>query len=103
MRVQFVTRNVTPSQSLRGHIERQLTRLTQVYSSITEATVTLTQDGLNQRTEINVHVSGKRFHCAESDELFESSVEKCVVSLRRSLLRYKDRKRTHDPEHHVWS
>lgn len=102
MRVQFVTRNVTPSQSLREHTEHQLARLTQVYPSITEATVTLTQEGLIQRAEINVHVSGKRFHCDESDELFEHSIESCVSSLRRSLLRYKDRRRVHDPAHHVW-
>jgi ribosomal subunit interface protein len=102
MRVQFVTRNVSASQSLREHTEQQLNRLTQVYPSIKEAVVTLTQEGLKQRSEIHVHVNGRRFHCDESADLFENSIESCVSSLRRSLLRYKDRRRTHDPNHHVW-
>jgi ribosomal subunit interface protein len=102
MRVQFVTRNVSASDSLREHIEQQLARLTQVYPGIGEAIVTLTQEGTQQNTEIHVHVRGKRFHCSESAELFEQSAEQCVSSLRRSLLRYKDRKRTHDPQHVAW-
>lgn len=102
MRVQFVTRNVSASDSLREHTQQQLERLKQVYPNVGQAVVTLTQEGTQQRTEINVHVRGRRFHCAESAELFEQSVESCVSSLRRSLLRYKDRQRTRDPQHVAW-
>ncbi len=102
MRVKFVTRNVTPSQSLREYTENQLARLTQIYPNISETVVTLSQERVTQRTEIDFRVGGKRFHCDESDELFEQSIESCVSSLRRSLIRHKDRKRTHDPAHHVW-
>lgn len=102
MEVHTVFRNGARSSRLRTYTEEALGKLDRVHDNHADAHVTFSADGLEKRAEVRLHVRGQQLVCSERAESYEVALDRCVESLRRSLLRHKDQVRTHNPEHEVW-
>ena len=102
MQVHTVFRNGERSNRLRTFTEEALAKLDRVHDKHGDAHVTYCADGLEKRAEVRLHVRGQELVCSERAESYEAALDRCVESLRRSLLRHKDLARTHDPERDVW-
>lgn len=102
MQVHTVFRNGESSNRLRQHAEEALEKLERVHDKHAEAFVTFSAEGLDRKVDVRVHVRGQDFVCSEHDANYETALDRCVSSLRRSLLKHKDQVRTHDAEREVW-
>ncbi len=102
MQVHTVFRTGEHSARLTEHAREALVKLERVHDDHAEAHVTFSAEGLERRVDVRVHTRGHDIKCSEANGTYEAALDKCVESIRRSLLRHKEQARTKDPEREVW-
>ena len=80
-------------------IEQKMNKLDTFFDKIIESRVTMKLENVGQVkdkiVEVSLHVPGDKIFVRESDKTFEAAVDKSVDSLKRQLIRYKERQRGH--------
>lgn len=87
---------VTPA--LRDYVQEKLVRVRRHFDHVIEANVLLTVDKLDQKAEINLHVSGNTIYVESVEENMYAAIDTLIDKLDRQVLRHKDRIRHHHPE-----
>lgn len=86
----------TADQKLLVYIEKKLQKLQQFFDNIIEANVILKLENVGQIkdkiAEIKIHIPGSTIFAKESEKSFEVAVDEAVESLRRQLIKYKEKK-----------
>lgn len=97
MKVQTESVSFKADQKLIDFIEQKLQKMDKYFDRIIEARVTLKLENSGQVkdkiAELSLSVPGETLFVSESAKTFESSVDSAVATMRRQLLRYKDRLR----------
>ena len=86
----------TADQKLLVYIEKKLLKLQQFFDNIIDANVILKLENVGQIkdkiAEIKLHIPGSTIFAKESNKSFEVAIDEAVESLRRQLIKYKERK-----------
>ncbi len=97
MQIQTNAVHFKADQKLLSFIQERLNKLEQYSDRIINATVFLKLENHGQVrdkvTEIQLQVPGDRLFSKSSERSFEAAIDGACESLRRSLKKYKERKR----------
>ncbi len=85
-------------QKLLDFIDKKLQKLGVFYDRITHADVILSLENNGQVKdkigEVKLSVPGAVLVCKESSKSFEQSIDNCAASLKRQLIKHKERQRS---------
>lgn len=99
MKIQIQSVNFSMDKKLGNFIEDKVGGLEKFYDRIIGAEVFLktqnTSDKENKITEIKLNVPGDDFIVKKTEKTFEEGVSLATDSLRRSLVKLKDKQRSH--------
>ena len=90
MQTRITARHFSLNNDLKNHVNRRVTKLTQVYDGITDASAILSiQKGSPDEhvAEIVLNVYRQRLSAHDFGVSHEEAVDKCVGRLRRQLLK----------------
>ncbi|TXB63506.1 ribosome hibernation-promoting factor, HPF/YfiA family [Phaeodactylibacter luteus] len=97
MKVHTESVSFKADQKLVSFIEAKLSKMEKYFDRIIEARVTLRLENSGQVkdkiAEVSLSVPGETLFVKESAKTFESSIDSAVSTIRRQLIRYKDRLR----------
>ena len=97
MKVQTEAVSFKADQKLIAFIEQKLQKMEKYFDRIIEAKVTLKLENSGQVkdkiAELRLSVPGDTLFVSESAKTFESSIDSATSTMRRQLIRYKDRLR----------
>lgn len=103
MQTRITARQADVNDGLRAHIEQSVSKLGRYYDGIHDAHVILngdpTADG-SRGAEITLTVSRNRLNAYETATTHQDAVTACVRSLRRQVLRHKDKQRSTRQDRH---
>lgn len=97
MKVQTQSVHFTADAKLISFIEKKLNKLDQFFDRIVSANVTLKLENSGQIkdkvAEIQLNVPGAELYVKETTKTFEASVDSGVASLKRQIMKHKERSR----------
>lgn len=97
MRVRTEAVQFKADQKLIDHIEKRLQKMEQFFDRIIEAKVTLKLENSGQVrdkiAEVQLSVPGETLFVKESSKTFEDSVNSATDTMKRKLIKYKNRLR----------
>lgn len=103
MDLRITARHFKAEDDLREYVAKQVSKLERYYDGITDVRVVLGlgQASSEERTaEINLNVYRQTLTAGEVAETHEEAVNQCVSSLKRQILRYKEKiRRKHKYRH----
>ncbi len=97
--MKVITQSVhfSADKKLLGYIERKLKKLVQFNDRIIDTKVILKLENSGQVrdkiAEVQVSIPGSILFVKETSKTFENSVDKAIDSLKRQLVKYKERRR----------
>ncbi|MEZ4702454.1 MAG: ribosome-associated translation inhibitor RaiA [Rhodothermales bacterium] len=94
MDTRITARHFSATPKLKDHVNMRLTKLERFYNGITDAHVVLSVPntaGLSKSAEITVQVYRQSLTAQDRASTFEEAVDRCVLRLRRQVLKYKDK------------
>ena len=97
MQTRITARHFNLNDDLRNHVENRISKLSQVYDGITDASAILTIDKgrpQDHEAEIVLNVYRQRLSAHDMAATHEEAVDKCAARLRRQLLKYKAKLRS---------
>ena len=96
MKIETQSIHFTADQKLLDFIEKKLNKLDTLNGSVQRAEVILRLENSGQVrdkiAEIKLHMPGASIFSKQTAKTFETAVEKSVSTLRRQILRFKERK-----------
>ena len=96
MKIETQSIHFTADQKLLDFIEKKLNKLDTLNGSVQRAEVILRLENSGQVrdkiAEIKLHIPGASIFSKQTAKTFETAVEKSVSTLRRQILRLKERK-----------
>ncbi|MCB0695430.1 MAG: HPF/RaiA family ribosome-associated protein [Saprospiraceae bacterium] len=96
MKIETQSIHFTADQKLLDFIEKKLNKLDTLNGSVQRAEVILRLENSGQVrdkiAEIKLHIPGASIFSKQTAKTFETAVEKSVSTLRRQILRFKERK-----------
>ena len=99
MKVRTESVHFTADQKLLDVIEKKMDRLTRYYDRIVDANVILKLENSGQVrdkiVEIKLHVPGEMLFISNTEKTFEAALDEAVSSLRRQLIRFKEKNSNH--------
>ena len=97
MRVQTESVQFKADQKLISFIERKVGKMEQLYDRIIDAKVVLKLENSGQVkdkiAEVRLNLPGDTLFAKESNKTFEASIDSAASSLKRQLIKYKERLR----------
>jgi putative sigma-54 modulation protein len=100
MRVHTEAVQFKADQKLIDYIEKKVNKMDQYFDRIIEAKVTLRLENSGQVrdkvAEVLLNVPGESLFVKESSKTFEASVDGALSSMRRQLIKYKEKLREND-------
>jgi len=95
MKVQTEAVQFKADQKLIDYIEKKLGKMEQFFDRIIEARVVLKLENSGQVkdkvAEVSLSVPGDTIFAKETNKTFEASIDKVVDSLKRQLIKYKEK------------
>lgn len=95
MQITVQSDGFTVDQKLVDFVETKLNKLETFYDNIIDATVFLivesAKDRENKLVEVKVNVPGNEFMVKKQSKSFEESVDLCSDTLRRVLIKHKEK------------
>ena len=96
MKIETQSIHFTADKKLLDFIEKKLNKLDTLNGSVQRAEVILRLENSGQVrdkiAEIKLHIPGASIFSKQTAKTFETAVEKSVSTLRRQILRFKERK-----------
>lgn len=95
MNIKFTARKFDASQTLQDFATEEVNKLTKFYDGILSCDIVLEPSPDNEepaRAELTVKVKQDLLHATESGPAFEQALRSAVDSMRRQLLKYKEKR-----------
>lgn len=83
------------TSALREYIEARFERLEKRLDSVLTTTVTLSVDKLDQKAEIDMHLSGRNIHVEAVSPRMYSTIDEVMEKLDRQIVKYKEKQSEH--------
>lgn len=80
---------ITPA--IRSYVTEKLSRVTRHFDHVIDVNVILSVSKLDQKAEVNVHVSGKDIFCECIDPDMYAAIDGLVDKLDRQILKHKEK------------
>lgn len=80
---------VTPA--IRDYVTEKLGRVTRHFDQVIDVSVILSVEKLNQKAEVNVHISGKDIFVQSEDSDMYAAIDSLVDKLDRQILKHKEK------------
>ncbi len=96
MDTRITARHFSATPKLKDHVNARLSKLERYYNGITDAHVVLSRPSsgnFKKSAEITVNVYRQSLTAQDRASTFEEAVDRCVLRLRRQVLKYKDKLR----------
>ncbi len=97
MKVHTHSVHFSADTKLISFIEKKLSKLDQFFDRIVSANVTLKLENSGQVkdkvVEIRINIPGVVLYAKETNKSFEASVDSAISSLKRQVVKYKERSR----------
>lgn len=87
--------HVSITESIRGHVNAKLERISRHFDHVIDVNVILTVEKLRQKAEVTVHVRGKEIFVENEHQDLYVAIDQMAETLDRSILKYKDKLRSH--------
>lgn len=99
MKVQVQAIQFTASEQLIAYIEKKTTKLEQFFDRIASVEVYLSLEGKSSHikdktVKMKLNLPGSQMVATESSKRFEDAIDVTVESLRRQLVKYKEKSRS---------
>ena len=95
MKVHTQSLHFSADQKLIDFIEKKLGKLTQLFDRIIDADVVLKLENSGQIkdkvAEVKITLPGSVLYAKESNKSFEASIDSATATLKRQLIKYKER------------
>ena len=96
MDTQITARYFNASQKLKDFVNTRVGKLERFYDGITDARVILSKhnaSGGAKTAEITLNVRRNSLIAQDEAHTYEEAIDRCVIRLRRQILKYKGKKR----------
>lgn len=94
MKITVQSLGVTPHEPLEEHLNKKISKLSTFYDKILECQVVLRVENTNEKenktAEIRLVVPGDDIIVKKTSESFEESVDQCVETAKRLLIKKKE-------------
>ncbi|HET9576757.1 MAG TPA: ribosome-associated translation inhibitor RaiA [Usitatibacter sp.] len=91
MNLQLTGRHVEITPAIRDYVVSKLTRIERHFDHVIDVNVIMTVEKLDQRIDVNVHLSGKDIHVQAHDEDMYAAIDGLIDKLDRQVIRHKER------------
>ena len=95
MQLNITGHHVELTNPLRDYVANRLDKLSRHFDNITNTTVTLSIDKLQQKAEANIHVGGANLFANSVDKDMYAAIDILSDKLDRQLLKHKEKMRAH--------
>ena len=95
MNLKFTGLNIDVTDALKDYISTKLARITRHVDNVISVVVTLSVEKLNQKAEIDLHLSGKDLHVESVDTDMYAAIDDLMDKLDRQIVRHKDKLQSH--------
>ena len=98
MKITITARHFEASDSLKDHIEDNLSEMDRYLDKILSATVVLSVEKYRHKAVITIDSSVKNFVCEAITDDMQTAFDACLDKLKTQLRRYKERLKNHKIE-----
>ena len=81
--------DITPA--IRDYVNAKLDRINRHFDHVIDMDVVMTVEKLDQKVEVNVHLSGKDIHVEANDADMYAAIDRLTDKLDRQILKHKER------------
>ena len=91
MNLHLTGHHVEITPAIRDYVTSKLERIERHFDHVIDMDVVMTVEKLDQKVEINVHLSGKDIHVEANDADMYAAIDRLTDKLDRQVLKHKER------------
>jgi putative sigma-54 modulation protein len=92
MKIDIHAKNIEVSDKLNEMIKKKVNKLCILYNQIIDTAVYLHEEGHNvKEVQLKVNIKNQTLVCKERHETFESALDMSVDSMKKQILKYKEK------------
>ena len=91
MNLQITGHHVEITPAIRDYVVSKLDRINRHFENVIDVSVTLTVQKLDQKIEVNVHLSGKDIHVQCHDADMYAAIDGLADKLDRQIIKHKEK------------
>lgn len=95
MNLKFTGLNIEVTEALKDYVTTKLERITRHVDNVISIAVTFSVEKLNQKAEVDLHLSGKDLHVEAVDADMYAAVDSLMDKLDRAVLKHKEKSQAH--------
>jgi putative sigma-54 modulation protein len=91
MNLHLTGHHVEITPAIRMYVTSKLDRINRHFDHVIDVDIVMTVEKLDQKVEVNVHLSGKDIHVEANDADMYAAIDGLVDKLDRQVLKHKER------------
>ncbi len=95
MQMNLTGHHVEITDSLRNYVEEKMQKIERHFDKVTNNHVILTVEGIRQKAEATIHVSGNDIFAESTDENMYAAIDAMVDKLDRQVKKHKEKITNH--------
>ena len=95
MQIELTGHHIEVTDSLRNYVNEKISRLERHFDKVSNTHVILTVEGMRQKAEATVHMSGHDIYADHTEEDMYAAIDKLVDKLDRQVKKHKEKITNH--------
>jgi putative sigma-54 modulation protein len=91
MNLKLTGHHVEITPAIREYVTSKLDKINRHFDHVIDMDVVMTVEKLDQKVEVNVHLSGKDIHVEANDSDMYAAIDRLTDKLDRQILKHKER------------
>jgi putative sigma-54 modulation protein len=91
MNLHLTGHHVEITPAIRTYVTSKLDRINRHFDHVIDVDIVMTVEKLDQKVEVNVHLSGKDIHIEANDSDMYAAIDRLADKLDRQILKHKER------------
>jgi putative sigma-54 modulation protein len=91
MNLHLTGHHVEITPAIRTYVTSKLDRINRHFDHVIDVDIVMTVEKLDQKVEVNVHLSGKDIHIEANDSDMYAAIDRLTDKLDRQILKHKER------------
>jgi putative sigma-54 modulation protein len=91
MNLHLTGHHVEITPAIREYVTSKLDRINRHFDHVIDVDIVMTVEKLDQKVEVNVHLSGKDIHVEANDADMYAAIDRLTDKLDRQILKHKER------------